>query len=475
MSSLKFGTSGLRGLVSDLEGEPARRYASAFTRTLNDGASGPVTRVCIGRDLRPSSAAIARDCAAAISGAGLIAIDCGTLPTPALALHAEASGGAAIMVTGSHIPSDRNGLKFYRPTGEIGKADETRILHHLPGGPVACGTGFTADESAAATRRYLARYSASLPRAALRGLRVGVFEHSSVSRDLLGKVLRLHGAEVVPLGRSDTFVPVDTEAFGDPVFAPMPDLVLQHRLDALVSTDGDGDRPLLMDGQGRFVRGDVLGLVTARYLGARAIATPVTSNSAIENLGWFERVIRARVGSPFVIAAMEEAGPGVVGFEANGGVLVGPGIQLRGQDLPALRTRDAMLPLLCFLDEVARRGTSVGDLVSGLGLKATASDRLTGVPGSVSASFLHRLDTDEAYAKNVFQADAPLRRAAVDGVQVWLRSGGMVHFRASGNAPELRCYAEGATEAEAARLLDLALGIATGALRNEEGPPEGGP
>ena len=127
-NSLKFGTSGLRGLASELEGQAARRYVAAFLR---HAALAPGGKMFLGRDFRASSPAIMRDCAAATAAAGLVPVDCGTLPTPALALHAMAVGSAAIMVTGSHIPADRNGLKFYLPDGEISKADEAGIVAAL--------------------------------------------------------------------------------------------------------------------------------------------------------------------------------------------------------------------------------------------------------------------------------------------------------------------------------------------------------
>ncbi len=85
----------------------------------------------------------------------------------------------------------------------------------------------------------------------------------------------------------------------------------QHKLDAIVSTDGDADRPLVIDGTGEFLRGDVLGMIAARFLGADRVVTPVTSNSAIEGVGWFGRVDRTKVGSPFVIEGMEDGGAGL--------------------------------------------------------------------------------------------------------------------------------------------------------------------
>ena len=82
----------------------------------------------IGHDLRPSSPGIARACHDAARSAGVSSVNAGVLPTPALAFAAETLGLPAIMVTGSHIPFDRNGMKFYRAQGEISKQDEQRIL-----------------------------------------------------------------------------------------------------------------------------------------------------------------------------------------------------------------------------------------------------------------------------------------------------------------------------------------------------------
>ena len=122
-NSLKFGTSGLRGLATDLIGAESRRYAAAFLRYLR--TRGDVGEILVGRDLRQSSPEIARS---VIAGLDAPVVDCGELPTPALALEAMRRKSPAIMITGSHIPADRNGLKFYLADGEIEKADEAGIL-----------------------------------------------------------------------------------------------------------------------------------------------------------------------------------------------------------------------------------------------------------------------------------------------------------------------------------------------------------
>src|SRR5262245_52575106 len=90
--TLKFGTSGLRGLASELQGAAARRYTAAFLAHLGKRKVGGTRKLFIGRDFRESSPAIAGDVAAAARNAGVIPVDCGTVPTPALALYAMEEG-----------------------------------------------------------------------------------------------------------------------------------------------------------------------------------------------------------------------------------------------------------------------------------------------------------------------------------------------------------------------------------------------
>jgi phosphomannomutase len=450
----------LRGLAVELEGQAARQYTAAFLRHLQSVKALGGGKVFLGRDFRPSSPQIAQDCAVAIAQFGLEPVDCGTLPTPALALDAMSAGCAAIMVTGSHIPVDRNGLKFYLPSGEISKADEAGIVAALRNETIEDRALSVANGADEATERYFQRFADLLPGTALAGQRIGLFEHSTVARDLLGRILRRAGAEVVSLGRIDGFVAVDTEAFNDAVFHPLKEWLASEKLDAIVSADGDGDRPLLMDGEGEFVRGDVLGLLTARFLGARTVVTPVTSNSAIERTGYFANVVRTKVGSPYVVAAMEQAHDAVVGFEANGGTFVGEGVSIQGKPLAALPTRDAVLPLLCVLGLAAEQGKTVSQLVADLPLQIAMADRIQNIPSERSSAFLDRMEIDESFAQAFFGDQGITSLSAIDGLQFRTISGDMVHFRASGNAPELRCYVESSTADQAKSLLGWAMAAA---------------
>jgi len=104
----------------------------------------------------------------------------------------------------------------------------------------------------------------------------------------------------------------------------------------------------MKDEKGRIILGDIMGQITAASLGARHVVTPVSSNTGAE-AGGFDQVLRTRIGSPHVIAGMEALGGQVVGYEANGGFLLGFDAPGPAGELPALMTRDALLPMLAVL------------------------------------------------------------------------------------------------------------------------------
>jgi phosphomannomutase len=119
------------------------------------------------------------------------------------------------------------------------------------------------------------------------------------------------------------FIPVDTEAIRPEDVELARVWAREFGFDAIISTDGDSDRPLLADHTGEWLRGDVLGVLCARALKAQAVITPVSSNTVLERSQAFPVTDRTRIGSPFVIAAMNAQLAGglapVVGYEANGG------------------------------------------------------------------------------------------------------------------------------------------------------------
>jgi phosphomannomutase len=460
---LKFGTSGLRGLGKDLDRETCYAYTAAFLSMLAERGE-TFDGVCIGFDLRATSLAIAQYCAEAASARGLRVINAGPVPTPALARYALGRRLPALMITASHNPAEHNGIKFYRPDGELAKADEAPIRALLDA-PLPEPAPLTPPPlETAVAHEYAESFPALFGSDALAGLRLGIDQHSAVGRDLLVDVLQSLGAECTITRRSATFVAIDTEAVDGDYLDLAKTWLESGGFDAIVSTDGDGDRPLLIDADGRQVLGDTLGILAARYLGFDRIATPVSSTSAVEASDLFEAIARTRIGSPYVIEAMEAMlaeGGSVAGFEGNGGFLTGGAHLWRGKAVAPLLTRDAILPLVAVLAAAKEAARPVSALVAGLPPRAKATGRLPDIDTHRSKAWIERLVASPGMLPLLKETQ---NIQTVDGAKFVLVDGNSLHLRLSGNAPELRVYVETSSPDSAELLLRDAMAEARIAL-----------
>ena len=220
-SGVNFGTSGVRGQVVDLSDEVCWAYAVGFiqylqeTKQLQSGAT-----VGIAGDYRTSTDRMMGVLSQAIVDQGFEPVNLGKIPSPALALYGLKHNMPTMMVTGSHIPEDRNGIKFNTALGEILKPDEQGIRAQvitIPAGKFTPGGALVREPSlppidGSAKAEYVRRYLNFFPKSALQGLSIGLYEHSSVSRECLYEILTGLGARVMLLGRTDVFISVDIEA-----------------------------------------------------------------------------------------------------------------------------------------------------------------------------------------------------------------------------------------------------------------------
>jgi phosphomannomutase len=547
--SLTFGTSGLRGLVKDITDLEAYVNVKGALRYLLDRGDIRIgDSIVLAGDLRPSTDRIMRACARAIVDSGSEVENAGKIPTPALILHAISTGRAGVMVSGSHIPFDRNGIKLNKSGGEILKSDEPGITREVERVRVE-EYGRTSIDSAfapsgmfktsrdlppvdgAAEERYVRRYLNSFAVRGLEGLRVLVYEHSAVGRDTLGRILRELGAEVATAGRAETFIPIDTENVTDELLDRLEGLVAAEgsgRLDAVVSTDGDSDRPLVAavlprgetDPRGRHVRflsGDLLGIVVAEYLRADAVVVPISANDAVERRMIARGVLlrKTKIGSPYVVSGIDElrstgAHSRIVGWEANGGFLLGSAIPLGREVMDRLPTRDATLPILTNLSCAREQRIGLAALWDRLPARFGRAGLIDDVPVAVSKAILAHLvpagDTVEVEVGGEESvkgsgppggAPAPLAEPAaavwrerkatlarfftpalgfddivrinvLDGVRVYFRNGDVAHVRPSGNAPQLRIYANGDSQERADHIVELGLREPDGILRRLE-------
>jgi phosphomannomutase len=193
--------------------------------------------------------------------------------------------------------------------------------------------------------------------------------------------------------------------------------------------------------------------------------TPVSSNTAVELIGCFRKIERTQIGSPYVIAAMDQAvasgSKPVVGYEANGGFLTATPVQVpEGGVLSALPTRDPIVVQLGVMLSAIQKNKTIGELMATLPARFTASDRLTQFPTAISqariAELLTRgMDSVDGFAQPLIGKVA--RFDTTDGLRVTGQSGDTIHLRPSGNAPELRCYAESASPEQAWQLTQRVL------------------
>lgn len=554
---LQFGTSGRRGLLvhlSQLEvfvnALAELEYLQSLPREQGGIARGDVFYFAY--DLRPSSSQfvegqsrrgeLAQAIESAIQAAGMTPVNLGRIPTPALMHFALSRGRGSIMITGSHIPFDRNGYKTNTSCGELLKQHESPInakvaevrerIYHQPYvespfdryGMFKTGHHSLSAEMGAAAEEYLSRYAKFFGNQCLCGKRLLVFQHSAVGRDLLVDILAAVGAEVFVAGRSETFVPIDTENIDASQLAAiqalLDDAVVRHGpMDAVVSTDGDSDRPMILAVDNRtsavrFFGGDLVGMIAAEFLGADAAVVPISCNDAIDR-GALKHVLepKTRIGSPFVIAGMDAAcrrgKRTVCGWEANGGFLTASDIRRGGRILTALPTRDAVLPILAVLSAAQEHGISLIDLFGRLPKRYSRAALLKQFPRSVGLAIVNRFTPKDSVIGEVqflpagvrvtdregrigecnssvmeelqrirhelegfFPASSGFGRISsinlIDGVRILFANGDVAHLRPSGNADELRIYAVADTQARADAIAETAVEEPDGILRRLE-------
>ena len=551
---LQFGTSGRRGQVIHLTQLEVFINAVAeleFLQSLPKAEGGIVKgeTFFLARDLRPSSSAyvpdqqgrgeLAQTIEQAIIHVGMKPVNLGQIPTPALTHYALLQGKGSMMITGSHIPFDRNGYKTNTSKGELLKQHEQPVNEQVKqvrqrfyqqdiadslfdeNGCFKAGSKILSTEHPDARQAYLQRYVNFFGGTALSGMRLLVYQHSAVGRDLLVDMLCALGAEVVATGRSETFVPIDTENMDAEQLAAIQNLYdkaasIHGQFDAIVSTDGDSDRPLLLgvDVQTatvRFLGGDLIGMFTAELLGADAVVVPISSNDGIDHGNLKDLVEpKTRIGSPYVIAGMEQAlarGKQVVcGWEANGGFLTGSDIRWETRILTALPTRDAVLPIVAVLVMAKREGVTLPELFNRLPQRYSRAGLIKQFPKLLSQEIIKRLSpTDTAIQTVIFlpgkssfldvndqeisstneelQTVAAIKQQLVqvfttglgfggitrinytDGVRIYFDNGDVAHIRPSGNADELRVYVVADSQRRADAVVDLAVAEPNGFLR----------
>jgi phosphoglucosamine mutase len=304
-----FGTDGIRGVVgADLTEELVARVGRAF------GAWSESAAVLIGRDTRASGPALERALVSGLTAAGSPVTLGGILPTPAVALLAEAGGA---VVSASHNPPEYNGIKFFRHGWKLDDDEEEAIEALLEGAGTAGGT---AAEAAGLAERYVElvceRFGSDL-----RGLRVALDCANGAMYEVAPRAFERLGAHVATVGNRPDGTNINAGC-GATDLSLLSETVAQGDFDLGVAFDGDGDRMLAVDADGGELDGDQILAVLALHLGVGQVA--VTS---MTNLGFHRlmserrvRVVTTDVGDRYVLEALRREGA-MLGGEQSGHVI----------------------------------------------------------------------------------------------------------------------------------------------------------
>ncbi|MEX2355927.1 MAG: phosphoglucosamine mutase [Thermaerobacterales bacterium] len=433
-----FGTDGVRGVANrDLTASLAVDLGQAAGSVLRRSKDDLSPVILIGRDTRRSGDFLEAALAAGVAAAGFDALCVGVAPTPALAYLVRRYGAAAAaVISASHNPPEYNGIKFFGPDGY---KLEDRLEEAIEAWVAARRTGRepagAADQHliGSAVGRVLRRGGGAeyrdflrqrLGDAAVRTRIVLDCAHGALY-DLAPRLLEAAGAVVTPLHIQPDGMNINVKC-GSTHPEVLAAAVREHGAQVGFAFDGDGDRCIAVDEQGRIIDGDqimaVVGLARLRagQLPGRAIVTTVMSNlgldAAIERAGG--RVVRAAVGDRQVVAAMREKGL-VMGGEQSGHLVFHDAGQTTG---------DGLLTAIEVLRVMAAGTDSPSTPLSAL---ADEMETYPQILRNVEAADHQRAAADPAVAEAVRKAVA---RLGADG---------RILVRPSGTEPLIRVMGEG--------------------------------
>jgi len=428
-----FGTSGIRGNAEKLFTEQfCFDIGRSFTKFLaNRGIKGDIA---IGMDPRESSERIKYDVARGICYENRNVFDEGYAPSPAMnyILIADSTVAGSIMITGSNIRSDFNGIKFFIGAREILKEDERDIeniyvdikdnISCKDKGEVTISRSRAIDfyqKMLLDLTEYYPKWKVvlDLGNGCQSKVMPGLF-------DILGLGTISINDDVAP----EKFIVRDTET--EDAVKDLQEKVVEVGADIGIAFDGDGDRVVFVDGEGRFITGDYVGAIIAKYSDTDVVITPINTSQVIEHVG--KRVIRTKVGSPYVVESMIMNALSF-GFEANGG----------GISEEVMLSRDAGSTMIKILNILSRNKISLKDLVDTLPRFFLYREKVE------CPMILYPKILDIVKSKNW---GCNTRIEDIDGVKIWVGDDSWVLFRPSMNAPEFRVFAESKSEEDVTRL-----------------------
>ena len=424
-----FGTDGVRGKAGEhpLDHDTVARLGAALVRAMRHEKTS--LRFVAGRDTRESGEWIERELARGITSEGASLTTGGVIPTPAVAYVArEMDFDAGIVISASHNPFEDNGIKVFSGRGEKFTEALERQVEAIVGDTswsVAAGL-LKPVERADVADAYLAHVKLALPDPQrLAGLKVALDMANGATTSVAGRLFRDLGLEVVELGARPDGRNINLHC-GSTHPELLAAAVREHGCRLGVAFDGDGDRAIFADANGRVVDGDAVLLMCARQMQAQgrlkgnAVVATVMSNIGLE-LALREsgiELIRTSVGDKYVMEEMVRRDLSI-GGEQSGHIIFSD----------HLFTGDGIATALNVLRVIADSGRELADL---------AGELVTYPQTLVNVRVREKKDL----------STVPAVADAMATVERQLAGSGRLLVRYSGTEPLLRIMIEGKDQQE---------------------------
>lgn len=429
-----FGTDGVRGLANgDLTADLALGLSQAAARVLTQGrhadelrAQGKRPTAIVARDPRVSGEFLTAAVSAGLASSGIDVLDAGVIPTPAAAfLVGDIGADFGVMISASHNPAPDNGIKFFSFGGtKLPDEVEDRIEGALEGEKLA-PTGEAVGRIrrfADAEDRYLLHLLRTLD-ARLDGLHIVIDCAHGAAAGISPQVFSDAGASVSVIGSDPDGLNIN-DGVGSTHLEPLQRAVLEQRADFGIAHDGDADRCLAVDADGRVIDGDQIMAILAVSMQRRGLLAQSTLvTTVMSNLGLGRAmaehgitVIQTKVGDRYVLEALAEHGLSL-GGEQSGHIIF----------QEHATTGDGILTGLQLAAEMSRTGRTLAELADVMTVFPQVLINVRGVDRT-------RVHDSAALAE------------AVAAEEALLGESGRVLLRASGTEPMVRVMVEAADQ-----------------------------
>jgi len=429
-----FGTDGIRGHVGDepITPETILKLGWAAGRVFGKSTSDRA-KIIIGKDTRVSGYLLESALEAGLCAAGVDIRLLGPMPTPGIAyLTVTSRARAGIVISASHNPYSDNGIKFISAEGgKLPDALELAIEQtmHEPMRtvePAALGKAKRYDDAAG---RYVEFCKSTFPRRlSLEGLKIVVDCANGAAYQIAPHVFSELGADVIAIANEPDGFNINHEC-GSTHPELLQRTVRETHADLGIALDGDGDRVILVDGDGGLIDGDLILYIIALARHADGRLRGGVAGTLMSNLGLEQALARksipfkrAAVGDRYVMSLLHQEG-WELGGETSGHIIC----------LDKNTTGDGIIAALEVLAVMRQSGKPLAQLKAGMTIYPQTL---------INVRMPRRLDINaSSEVKNV-----------LNEVERELATDGRVVLRASGTEPVVRVMIEGRDPVQIERL-----------------------